>query len=252
MINSINKGDYEILQLNRGKANPINNSLVTSIRENLSRIKDDASIRGIILTGKTPGFFCVGLDLKELFYYDEIKICEFWENWESLVSELVKFPKPAICAINGHSPAGGCVLAITCDYRIMADSGKFMIGLNETSVGIVVPEYIFQLYQFWVGKRLAYINLMEGKLLSVNEAIAIHLIDEICEMEELLPKAENYLKQLLRKPDNVLYTSKLNLRAELIDHFENRPKYNMQTRLKSWFDPKSRAVMKELVQSLTK
>ena len=252
MIKSIKKNDYEILQLNRGKANPINNSLVTSIRENLTRIKEDTSIRGIILTGNTPGFFCVGLDLKELFNYDEVMICEFWENWESMISELVKFPKPTICAINGYCPAGGCVLAITCDYRFMANGDQYVIGLNETSVGIVVPEYIFQLYQFWVGKRLAYINLMEGNLLNVKQAKAIHLVDEICEMNELLPKAEGYLRQLLRKPDNVLTKSKQNLRAELIKYFDNRPEYDKQERLKSWFDPESRAVMKELVQRLTK
>lgn len=251
LINSIPKADYEILELNRGKANPINNDLVTTLRQNLARIENDARVRGVVLTGNTPGFFSVGLDLKELYYNDEKQITAFWKNWDALVMEMIKFPKPIVAAINGYSPAGGCVLAVTCDYRFMADGEKFVIGLNETSVGIVVPEYIFQLYQFWVGKRLAYINLMEGKLLKVHQAKEINLIDEVCKIEELLPKAQAYLEQLLTKPDNILINSKRNLRAELIERIEKAPKVDMKSRLKAWFDPKSRAMMKALVDNLS-
>ena len=68
-----------------------------------------------------------------------------------------------------------CVLAICCDYRIMAE-GNFMIGLNEIPVGLIVPESIFHLYSFWIGKANAYRLLLEGRLLSPQEALKVGLV----------------------------------------------------------------------------
>lgn len=254
LIQTIKKQNYEILKLNRGKANPINGELVSEIRKQIARITEDDGTRGVILTGNTDGFFSVGLDLKELYYYDETQIGEFFENWEAMVMELIKFPKPIIAAINGYSPAGGCVLAVTCDYRMMAKGEKFTIGLNEVMAGIVVPEYIFQMYSFWIGKRQAYHNLLRGKLLKVEEALDCNLIDEVHEMEDLLAKAEAEMKKLLRVSDNLLQDSKKNMRAELIDRLDSisSPEENLKLMLEAWFNPQSRAIMKMLVDSLKK
>ena len=246
------KDEFEVLQLNRGKANPINNDLVSAIRADLTRISGNSATRGVILTGNTPGYFSVGLDLKELFFYDEQQIMAFWSNWDAMVMELIKFPKPIIAAINGYSPAGGCVLAVTCDYRMMAAGEEFLIGLNEAAVGIVVPEYIFQLYSFWIGKRQAYHNLMRGRLMGVKEALECRLVDEVHEMNDLVPAAEAEMRRLLKAPDNILIHSKRNLRQELFDRLDSLPQVAVEKRLAAWFDPTSRAVMKSIVDSLTK
>jgi len=249
-LSTLKKDNYEILQLKRGKSNPINHEMVKEIRAYLASTAKDSSVRGVILTGNTPGFFSVGLDLKELYYFNEEQISAFLIDWEAMVYELAKFPKPIIAAINGYSPAGGCVLAVTCDYRMMAKGEKFMIGLNEVAVGIVVPEYIFQLYAFWIGKRQAYHNLLRGRLLSVEQAKEQDLIDEVHELEDLLPAAEKEMKRLLRSPDNLLIQTKASMRAELWDRLDAIPSVDIAAKLKAWFDPGSRAVMKMLVDRL--
>lgn len=251
-LSIIERSNYEVLQLNRGKGNPINHEMVKEIRSYLKRVIESDTVRGVVLTGNTPGYFSVGLDLKELYYFDEKEIAAFWKDWEAMVYELAKFPKPIIAAINGYSPAGGCVLATTCDYRIMAEGDKFLIGLNEVAVGIVVPEYIFQLYAFWLGKRQAYHNLLRGKLLTVKEAHAQHLLDEVCEMEEVLPKAEKEMQRLLRAPDNLLIKTKAAMRAELWERLDAAPPASLEDKLAAWFDPASRAVMKMVVEQLEK
>lgn len=251
-LSIIERQNYEILQLNRGKSNPINHEMVKEIRAYLKRVEQNEKVRGVILTGNTPGYFSVGLDLKELYYLDETGISAFWEDWEAMVYEMAKFPKPFIAAINGYSPAGGCVFATTCDYRIMAKGEKFVIGLNEVAVGIVVPEYIFQLYAFWLGKRQAYHNLLRGKLLTVDQALAQHLVDEVCEMEEILPKAEKEMQRLLRSPDNLLIKTKASMRAELWERLDAAPPASVEEKLKAWFDPQSRGLMKMIVGQLEK
>ena len=251
-IQAIKKDHYEILQLNRGKANPINHKVVSQIREEVARIEADDQCRGVIWTGNTPGFFSVGLDLKEIYHYDEQTFLAFKRNWDAMVMELTKCSKPMIAAINGYSPAGGCVLAITCDYRMMAEGEKFVIGLNEVAVGITVPETIYELFAFWLGPRLAYQYLMRGKLLTVDRAKEAKLVDEVHTMEALLPAAEKEMQRLLRVPDQILRKSKLAMRSELIRRMENSPVVDDQTILDAWFHPEARALTKAVVENLSK
>ena len=251
-IQSVKKQQYEILTFSRGKANPMNTDFIKELRAHISRIEADPSVRGVILTGNTPGYFTVGLDLKELYYYDETQIEEFWTHWDAMVMEMTCFPKPMIAAVNGYSPAGGCVLAITCDHRMMAEGEKFIIGLNEVAVGITVPENIYELYAFWLGRRRAYQCLMQGKLLNVKEAKAIGLVEEVHPMDQLLSKAEENLQRLLMLPDNILQDSKRNMRRALIETLQNLPEVPTKRKLESWFNPNSRAIMKMVVDSLSK
>ena len=244
--------DFEILTLSRGRANPLNTQVCEDISKELNRIDSDPSVRGLIITGNTPGFFSVGLDLIELNSLDENGIQKFWESWENMVMALIKFKKPIISAINGYSPAGGCVIAVTCDYRVMAEDEKFVIGLNETGVGIVVPEYIFFLYEFWIGKSAAYQHLMDATLHSPSQALKAGLINETCPMDEVLTKAIQKMESWLKKPDNVIQKSKMNMRAGLIRNIESTEKVSQEEKLKAWFDPKSKAVRDVLVASLAK
>jgi enoyl-CoA hydratase/carnithine racemase len=244
--------NYEILRFNRGKANPINTELCDSITSEIKRIEGDQNVRGLIITGNTPGYFSVGLDLKELYYFGEKEISNFWSSWENMIMTLLQFKKPLISAINGYSPAGGCVIAITCDYRVMADGEKFLIGLNETSVGIVVPEYIFHLYQFWIGKLAAFEHLMDGSLHSPQKALELGLVNEICDVSEVVERAQKKLEFWLSKPDNILQNSKMNLKSQLLKDIKSAEKISKEERLRSWFDPKSREVMSAIVAHLSK
>src|SRR5690606_3428918 len=140
-------------------------------------------------------FFSAGLDLITLFDYNVDQIREFWNLFLEATSLLASFPKPIAAAISGHSPAGGCVFALCCDYRIMAE-GNFVIGLNEIPVGLIVPESIFQLYAFWIGRRNAYQNLLEGKLLTPNEAKAQGLVDDVVPANMLFNTATKKIKQI--------------------------------------------------------
>ena len=241
--------DYAIVRLDRGRGNAINHQMVKEIRQAFKQLGQDDAVRGVILTGK-PGFFSVGLDLLELYYYDEEQIIAFWWDWYYMVFELASFHKPFLTAINGHSPAGGCVLAICSDYRIMVEGDRYRIGLNEVAVGIRLPDYIFQLFSFWVGKRRAYQNLLEGKLLTVQEAYDQELIDEVCTEEMLMDLAHKKMRKWLQAADPILQASKVNIKSELIERIDVDMSDDMEKRVKEWFHPQARAVMGVVVQQL--
>ncbi|MEL6945218.1 MAG: enoyl-CoA hydratase/isomerase family protein, partial [Bacteroidota bacterium] len=153
-INLIKKEHYAILQIQRGKVNAINQLLVDEFRATVQEVQNSKTIRGLILTG-TPHFFSAGLDVIELYDYNKSDIRNFFISFGKLHIELAKFTKPLVCAINGHAPAGGTVIAIAADYRIMADGEQYTIGLNEMAVNIPLSQMLIYAYSFWLGQSKA-------------------------------------------------------------------------------------------------
>ena len=244
------KDKTAVIGLNRGRSNAINAEMVQELSELVRNVEKDDNIGGLILTGK-EGFFSAGLDLIELYDYDEIKIRKFWEDFLKLVSLLASFKKPFLTAISGHSPAGGCVFAICSDYRIMV-SGKYIIGLNEIPVGIIVPESIFQLYSFWLGEAKAYRYLLEGKLLTTQEALENKLIDEVVEEGGLVAAAERQMHKYLQLDRITWQQSKLNLRRELLSKVNVDHNDSLDLMLKQWWSPSTRSILNTIIQNLQK
>lgn len=237
-----------LIGLDRGRSNAINAEMLNELSMILKSIENDDNISGIILHGK-EGFFSSGLDLIELYDYSEGEIRDFWEQFLKFIKTFTAFKKPAIAAIGGHSPAGGCVLALCCDYRIMAE-GEYIIGLNEVPVGIIVPDSIFHLYSFWLGQGTAYRYLLEGKLLTPKEAFQTGLVDELVEASALRRRAENQLKSYITFDNNTWQQSKLNLRKELISKMEQVSSETLETVLKQWWAPSTRSILKTIIKNL--
>lgn len=237
-----------IIALNNGNSNAINAEMLTDLKKIFKSIATDDAIRGVVLTGK-QGFFSSGLDLIELYSYNEEQIKAFWEQFLDLVKSLVLFKKPLISAISGHSPAGGCVLALCSDYRIMAQ-GKYIIGLNEVPVGIIVPNSIFELYAFWIGKAEAYQNLLEGKLMGADEAKSISLIDDIAPIESLMTVTLNKMKTYISFDSTTWQESKFNLRQDLIASVSADQTLTLEKMLKQWWSPSTRSILNTIIQNL--
>lgn len=239
---------FAVISLDRGKANAINSLMLKELTSAVQQIEADNQIKGLILTGK-ENFFSAGIDLIEVYHYNEAESYDFWSGFLNLQVLLADFKKPLVAAISGHSPAGGCVLALCCDYRLMV-KGDFVIGLNEVPVGIIVPDAIFHLYAFWLGQRKAYQYLLEGKLMNTEEAFQIGLVDEICPAEDLMETARRKLSQYLKMNQVTWRQSKVNLRKELISKINNDHTEALNTMLKQWWAPETRAILELAIQKL--
>jgi len=236
------------LTLDRGRSNPINHQMVKELVACIKQLNDDDNVGGLIITGK-PGFFSSGIDLIEAYDYDEKQIKQFWIDFLALPGALSAFKKPLIAAINGHSPAGGCVIALCCDYRVMVE-GQFIIGLNEIPVSIIVPDGIFKLYSASVGERKAYQYILEGKLLNPTEAHASGLVDEICTAENLQYVAEKKVRALMQFNPVTWSTSKMNLRAALINQLKQDQSETLNVMLKQWWAPETRKGLQMMIEKL--
>lgn len=244
------EAQYSILTFDRGKSNPMNLQMFEELIDILKELKEDESTLGVIITGK-ENFFSAGLDLPEIMTYDRDKTRYFWKAFMDVIAELVAFPKPLISAITGHSPAGGCIVAIACDYRIMA-GGNYKIGLNEIPVGIVVPQHIFELYAFWLGRHRAYQFLMEGRLMNPQQASDAGLIDVVVPAEQVLESAERKMQQYLKFDQTTWKKSKANLRKDIIYAVTHYDENLLDEVIEHWFSPNTQNILNGFVAMLQK
>jgi 3,2-trans-enoyl-CoA isomerase len=237
-----------VIRLDRGRSNAINHEMVQELISCIHDLEADDEVGGLILTGK-EGFFSSGINLIEAYDYNEEQSRAFWTDFMHMQTILASFKKPMVAAISGHSPAGGCVMAICCDYRIMAE-GRYIIGLNEIPVGIIVPDSVFNTYAFWLGKRLAYQYLMEGKLLKVDEALAVGLIDEVTIADNLMAAAELKVRTYMKLNPVTWSQSKLNLRKELLTQLNADQTDTLAMMLKQWWAPATRKGLEAMINQL--
>lgn len=244
------KDRLALITLDRGKSNALNREMISELNDLLNNIAADPNIGGAIITGK-ENFFSAGLDLIELYNYNEDEAEAFWHLFLNFIRNIVAFKKPLVAAINGHSPAGGCVIALACDYRLMAE-GKTIIGLNEVPVGIIVPPSIFNLYAFWIGKGNATRSLLEGKLFSPEEAHNIGLVDELVNPVSILTAAERQIRKYMGMERNTWEQSKLNIRQDLIAAAGADQSAALAVMLKQWWSPSTRSILKTIIDNLQK
>lgn len=244
------KDHLSLITLDRGKSNALNREMITELNDILTNISSDPNIAGVIITGKEP-FFSAGLDLIELYNYNEEEAKSFWNLFLNFVANITSFKKPLVAAINGHSPAGGCVIALACDYRVMAE-GKYIIGLNEVPVGIIVPNSIFNLYAFWLGTATASRSLLEGKLFSPEEALQAGLVDELVNPASILTAAERKIRKYMGMERHTWEQSKLNIRQDLIASTSADQSEALHLMLKQWWAPTTRNILKTIIDNLQK
>jgi enoyl-CoA hydratase/carnithine racemase len=239
--------DVAEIRMDRPPANALNHALVEQLLGALDTVQASGA-RALILTGR-PGMFSGGLDVPGLIDCKRPEIERFWQQFFRLACRLASSPVPVIAALSGHAPAGGAVLALQCDYRI-GIHGNFKIGLNEVQVGLPVPGTILLALEEVIGARLARRIATRGSLLPMAEALAIGLVDELVEADNLMPTALARARELLALPPVAMNTTRLAGKARLIAAYGNCS--DVATATDWWFSAETQAEMRKLVERLAK
>lgn len=189
---STNEKGITHLQLARAPVNSLNLEMLQELNQWLLWIGSNDEAKAVVLSSAIPTVFSAGIDLAELYHPKPERLSAFWQSFQELWLILNSFPKPIIGAITGNSPAGGCILAMACDYRIMARGPKgntapnrlYRIGLNEAKLGIVAPAWTMPAYAYLLGSRQAERMLQLGETPIAADAQRLGLIDDVVEEEE--------------------------------------------------------------------
>jgi enoyl-CoA hydratase/carnithine racemase len=137
----------------------------------------NASVHAIVITGRGQKAFCAGADLKERQGMSENDIRAQVALYRSELGPLDRSPKPVIAAINGVAFGGGLELALVCDLRVAAKHA--MLGLPETTLGIIPGAGGTQRLPRVVGEARAKEMILLGRRISADEALSWGLVNRV-------------------------------------------------------------------------
>lgn len=204
------------LKLARPPVNALNADLLCAIVTALDAAATQSA--AVIFTGR-PGVFSAGLDVRAMLELDRAGVVEVFVQLWRAARALAHTPVPLIFGLTGHSPAGGTVLAIHGDYRVMAQ-GEFRIGLNEVQVGLFPGPVIHGGFRRLVGGRAAQL-LTRGMLMDPNEALRVGLVDELCNPADIASRALAVAREFCALPREPMLRTRALVRCDLQDLFGN-------------------------------
>ena len=233
------------LTLTRGKVNAINPELVGALERRLDEIESDDQVHAVVLTGR-GSFFSFGWDVPELISYEREAFAAFVARFAQLYRRLFAFPKPVVAAINGHAPAGGCMLALGCDVRIMSSTSA-RIGLNEITFAAGLPAGSIEMLRFWIGSARATRVVVTGALFAGTEALELGLVDRLMPPNDVLAAAQAEAAILAAKAQPAYAMTKRFLRQGAIDDMEAREAISIAQFVPVWYSPETREELKRIV-----
>ena len=219
--------------LQRGKVNALNDAVINELRSCLQDLEKDRDTQAIILTG-SGSFFSFGFDVPEFLSYTKAAFAAFIANFTDFHTYLFLYPKPVVAALNGHTIAGGCMLAIACDRRVMA-AGKGKIGLNEIAFGAAVFASSAEILRFLAGSANAARILYSGTMYPPEEATRLGLVDEVTAESDLMVKAGTIARDMASKPIPAFAAIKSLLRKPVIDEALRREKATIEAFVEIWY-----------------
>jgi enoyl-CoA hydratase/carnithine racemase len=188
MIQVEQKNQILIAKLNRGVTNAINLELVNKLSEIVKKTEQDIQVHGLVLSSANEKFFSIGFDIPELFELDKKDFMIFYKAFNRLCLDLYTLPKPTIAAITGHAVAGGCIIALCCDYRYIAP-GKTKMGLNEIKLGVPIPYPVDCMLRQVLGFRIAREITDTGDFYEADALLGMGMVDKIMPLEKLQTEA---------------------------------------------------------------
>jgi enoyl-CoA hydratase len=237
-----------IVTMSRGKANPLNAAMVDELNAAIAQTHAH-DVRGLVLSSDRPNFFSAGFDVKEVFQYEREAMTSFFGAFMDLHESLFRLPKPAVAALSGHTVAGGAVLALACDIRVMAQ-GPFRFALNEVNLGIILPLGIVRMAVDAIGMRHARELFLSGETLMPPRALEIGLVHELAEPEEVLEHAVARAHELAAKPAIAFAAIKRTL-FEVGGHAPpGSDREHLRSFVDHWFSPESTQRRQELIDSM--
>jgi Delta3-Delta2-enoyl-CoA isomerase len=216
MLNIVeHEGNIRELRLARPPVNALNFELLRALTTAVGASGEDAAL---VITGQ-PGIFTAGLDVRGLLELDRDAVMQvFVELWR-VQRAIACAPVPVIFGLTGHSPAGGTVLAIHGDYRVMAD-GDFKLGLNEVQVGLIPGGPIHGAFRRLVGGHATQL-LTRGALIDPADALRVGLVDELCDAERVAARALDVAREYCTLPREPMLRTRALARQDLVDLFGN-------------------------------
>ena len=236
-----------LLRVRGGKANSMSRALL----DDLDRALDDvATAPGVVITGE-GGAFSAGLALPDLVDLDRAAMSSFIDRFGDVMQHVLTHPGATVAAINGHAIAGGCVLALMCDQRVMTQASDAKIGLNEVQLDIGLPAIVVEPLRLRVPPSSLGPIALEGALFAPHQAQELRLVDDVVPPEAVVSLAIRRAEPRAQHP--VAHAQvKRALLEPVIAAIERTRDAHRESWLDSWFSPAAQTTVRTAVARITK
>jgi len=233
-----------VLRLAHGKVNALDVELLEAIIVAFGEVGDAPAV---VLTGEGSSF-SAGVDLRRIAgANDAAEITEFLDALSRALLTVFAHPKPVVAAVNGHAIAGGCVLALAADARLM--SGGSM-GLSELKVGVAFHTLALEIVRHAAGPSTQSL-LLSGRLLQPTEAMEAGLVDRVVESEDLLDAGIAEANRLARIPAMTYEITKRQLHAPAMAAIAREYEIYDAAASQTWTSDTGRAAISAFVAQLS-
>jgi enoyl-CoA hydratase len=240
--------DVALVRIQRGKGNALSPSLIEELLDALRLPEVAEESKALVITGEGR-FFSTGLDLIELARLDRAGMMLFLDRLQGLLASLYVWSRPVVAAVNGHAVAGGCLLALCADWRVIA-RGEARMGLNEITLGLPLPQAGLEIARAQLPPP-AYAEVLYGGIThTADDALRLKLADEIVEPERLLDAALERARAWSRHPSAAFHHMKASVRDPVLlriraDHDQHEEEW-----VDLWFSPPAQERLAQVREKL--
>ena len=204
-------GEIAVLVLNRPQPrNSLSEALLKALSAALTEIKDDASVRAVVLAANGPAF-CAGHDLKDLTarradadggkaYFRHIMT-----TCSAMMQQIVTLPQPVIACVQGVASAAGCQLVASCDLAVASTAAKF--ATPGVDIGLFCSTPMVALSRN-VARKAAMEMLLTGDMVEAERAAAIGLVNRVVPAGEERVAAMTLARKIASKSSHTLKVGK--------------------------------------------
>lgn len=241
------QNEIAIVRLNNGVSNTITPQMVSELTELLVRLQSDDHVRGLVLSSSNDKFFSIGFDIPRLYPLPPAEFGAFFKAFNQLSIKLYSLPKPTVAAIPGHAIAGGCILALCCDYRLIAE-GRRLMGLNEIKLGAPVPYPVDCMLRDLIGSRKAREVMEFGEFFAPEESLQLGMVDQIVTAEEVIPASVERIQQITANPARAYAVIKQNRIQPVLDQIHARLDLVRDDFAECWYSQEARKRLQEAIE----
>jgi enoyl-CoA hydratase len=236
------RGDVTVLRIEHGRVGAMDAELLDALTEAVS-----ASDRGLVITGSGSAF-SAGVDLRRILDGGRPYTEQFLVALSRMFRAVFDHPRPTVAAVNGHAIAGGCVLALACDVRLMS-GGR--IGLAELAVGVPFPASALEIVRHALGARAGSV-LLGAQTVDRERALALGLVDELVEPDELLGRAGALAAELAARSPEAYRLAKARLHRPADEAIEGTTAEEDAAVLAGWTSEDTRRRIEAALDALTR
>ena len=246
-ISSTLDAGVALLRLELGRGNAIDPAFIPALHAALDEAAG-AGARAVVLTGKGR-VFCGGLDLVALDALDRAGMDRFLVDFDGLFRRLFAFERPTVAAVNGHALAGGCILAMACDRRVMA-AGPFQIGVNEVQIGLPFPAAAHEIVRRATPAEARSLVMLQGARLSPEQAHAIGIVHRLAGEGGAVDAAMEEARAFAAAGAEAVQAVKADLVASAVAKIDATAEAKRARFLDHWFGAEARARLGALREGL--